>query len=51
MAITLNHIIVGSKDQKEAARFLADLFGLPAVAHKLSMTRRARLRRSREEVA
>jgi catechol 2,3-dioxygenase-like lactoylglutathione lyase family enzyme len=30
MAITLNHIIIWSKDQKEASRFLADLFGLPA---------------------
>jgi catechol 2,3-dioxygenase-like lactoylglutathione lyase family enzyme len=29
MAIVLNHLIVWSKDQKEASRFLADLFGLP----------------------
>lgn len=30
MAIELNHVIVWSKDQKEASRFLAELFGLPA---------------------
>ncbi len=30
MAIKLNHTIVHSLDQRESARFLADLFGLPA---------------------
>ena len=30
MAITLNHVIVWSNDQRESAKFLADIFGLPA---------------------
>jgi catechol 2,3-dioxygenase-like lactoylglutathione lyase family enzyme len=29
MAITVNHIIIWSKNQQEAAKFLAELFGLP----------------------
>ena len=29
MAITLNHTIVPAKDKKAAARFFADIFGLP----------------------
>ena len=30
MSIKLNHTIVHSRDQREAAEFLASLFGLPA---------------------
>jgi len=33
MAITLNHTIVWCRDHRVSARFLADLFGLPAPVH------------------
>ena len=33
MSITLNHTIVWCRDHRVSARFLADLFGLPAPVH------------------